>query len=200
MKFLFKSTESKVLKDGLVYKKGRTIQNADLRERLLKEQKGFCAYTEEHLLENTLSPEVEHFNPKLKNNDNYYNYYVVSRFANQRKMKIDREGKYTNEYFFTSLFFQNKQEFDSRIEYVNGIYKPKDQTDNEALSFINYMGFNEEIVLKKRQRTIRRLKNTIGQFSTEEKIEFLQSEEKDILSFPTAIEHEFNIDLSTIIN
>lgn len=200
MKFLTKISQSEILQNNLVYKSGNTKRNQSLRESLLKEQKGFCAYTEEYLIESTLCPEVEHFNPTKKDNDNYYNYYVVSRFANQRKMKIDRKGDYKDDAFFTSLFFHNKENFDLRIEYKKGIYKEIHEDDEEAKKFIDYMGFNEEVISKKRSNLIRRLKNTIGNFSKEEQIEYLGMEEKDILSFPTAIETEFNIDLSEIIN
>jgi len=200
MKFLAKSDQTEVLRDGLLYKSGNTNNNKLLRGCLLREQKGFCAYTEEYLFESTLCPEVEHFNPSKKNSDNYYNYYVVSRFANQRKMKIDRKGDYNLASFFESLFFQGKNDFISRIEYKEGIYVEVDMNDKEAKDFIEYMGFNEEIIFKKRNNTIRRLKNTIGGFLKEEQIEYLKLEEKDILSFPTAIEHEFKIDLSEILN
>ena len=199
MKFLSKAAESDILKQNFVYKKGSTKQNAVLRKSLLIEQKGFCAYTEEYLLENTLSPEVEHFNPDKKRDDDYYNYYVVSRFANQRKMKIDRKGDYKSASFFATLFFQNKDEFNERVKYKDGIYKAMNENDIEATQFIEYMGFNNEIIFKKRANAMRRLKNSIGNFSDEEKIEYLKDEEKDILSFPTAIETEFNLDLSNLL-
>ena len=199
MKFLAKSDQSEVLRDGLLYKSGNTNANKLLRSILLNEQKGFCAYTEEYLFESTLCPEVEHFNPSKKNNDNYYNYYVVSRFANQRKMKIDRKGDYNLASFFETLFFQDKDSLASRIEYKEGIYVEADKIDKEAKDFIEYMGFNEEIIFKKRNNAIRRLKNTIGSFSKEDKMEYFKLEEKDILSFPTAIEHELDIDLSELL-
>ena len=57
MKFLAKSDQSEILRDGLLYKSGNTNGNKLLRSILLNEQKGFCAYTEEYLLESTLCPE-----------------------------------------------------------------------------------------------------------------------------------------------
>ncbi|MGG9963768.1 hypothetical protein [Ferruginibacter sp. SUN106] len=201
MKFLTKTDQSQIFIDNLVYRSGNTRANQNLRNLLLKEQCGFCAYTEEYLIESTLCPEVEHFDPSKKNNaDNYYNYYVVSRFANQRKMKVDRTKKYNGASFFVNLFFQNITKLYEKIEYKEGVYVEKDGEDKEAKEFIEYMGFNEDVILKKRNNAIRRLKNTIGNFSQEEKIEYLKLEDKDILSFPTAIEYEFKIDLSEILN
>lgn len=114
MKFLTKSANSEVLSSRLLYKKNSAVNNRNLREQLLKEQKGFCAYTEEYLIANTLCPEVEHFNTGKKYQDDYYNYYVVSRFANQRKMKVDKSGDFKRESFFESCFFHDKNIFDSR--------------------------------------------------------------------------------------
>ena len=75
MKFLTKYANSEILSNGLLYKKNSAINNRSLRDLLLKEQKGFCAYTEEYLIANTLCPEVEHFNSDKKYKDNYYSQY-----------------------------------------------------------------------------------------------------------------------------
>jgi hypothetical protein len=199
MKFLEKLSSSKILQNNLTYKKGNTIKNRNLRDTLLSEQNGFCAYTEEYLEANTLCPEVEHFNSTKKYNDDYYNYYVVSRFANQRKMKVDKSGEFNGESFFQNPFFQNKDNFNSRIIYQTGKYKIILEDDLEAKRFIDYMGFNESVIYSKRANSIRRLKNQVKDLTQDELIEFFKTESKDILTFPTAIEAEFNIDLSQII-
>ena len=51
---------------------------------MISEQKNFCAYTEKYL-KPLDSPEVEHFNSKIKYQDDYYNYYAVLRAANLYK-------------------------------------------------------------------------------------------------------------------
>jgi hypothetical protein len=199
MKFLTKIINSEVLENNITYKKGNTVNNRILREKLLIEQKGFCAYTEEYLEANTLCPEVEHFNPDKKFNDDYHNYYVVSRYANQRKMKIDRSGEFKGESFFENSFFQNPAILNTKIIYQEGIYKQILEEDLEAKRFIDYMGFNESVIYSKRANSIRLLKNQIKDLSQDEIIEYLKTEDKDILSFPSAIEKEFNIDLTQII-
>ncbi len=204
MKFLPKSHNSDILQSGLTYKKGQTKNNASLHQLLLAEQKGFCAYTEEVLFENSLSPEVEHFNPVQKYKDDYYNYYVVSRYANLRKMKLDRSGVFREALFFNSLFFQDAVKLKNRIGYKEGIYYELDAADIEADDFIEYIGLNDPIIKKKRDNAIRRIKNDITENATQDEIaDYFKKEleeSRETISFITAIEHEFNIDLSEIIN
>lgn len=203
MKFLPKRTTSAVLTQSLRYKKGQTTNNRNLLDLLLAEQKGFCAYTEEVLLENTLCPEVEHFNANLKYNDNYYNYYVVSSYINQQKAKKDKKGTYKEALFFESLFFHSSDVLLNRIKYEDGIFQERALGDMEAKQFIDYVGLNDPIVKKKRDNTVRRLKNTIASFTKQQMVSYFKQEilqEKEAISFITAIEHEFNIDLSDIID
>ena len=127
MKFLTKNPNSDILKNGLVYKKNSSTNNKNLREKLLKEQKQFCAYTEKYI-DDLDSLEVEHFNSKIKFNDDYYNYYAVIRQANLSK----KDEIYKNTNFFTSLFFQNKEQFDIRIIFEDNIYIETDENDQEA--------------------------------------------------------------------
>jgi len=199
MKFLVKSKDSAIFKDGLTYKSGQSAKNKQLREKLLAEQFGFCAYTEEYLHYNTLCDEVEHFDATKKGSDDYFNYYTVSRYANQRKMKIDKKKTFSGAAFFSTLFFQKIGEFKSRIRYLDGFYTEINPDDTEAKHFIDYLGFNDEIIVNKRKNTVRRLKSTLSSFSRDEQIEYFRTDGKDILSFITAIEVEFNITLEEII-
>ncbi len=204
MKFLPKSDNSNVLQTGLTYKKGQSKNNANLLKVLLEEQKGFCAYTEEVLLENSLCPEVEHFNPAKKYADDYYNYYVVSKYANKRKMKHDSSGIFSEGLFYKSLFFQNSETLKSRIGYGEGIYYEIDATDIEAADFIEYIGLNDPYIKKKRDNALRIIRKDIAENATKDEIisyfrkELVES--RETISFITAIEQEFNINLSDIIN
>jgi hypothetical protein len=204
MKFLPKSENSNVLQTGLIYKKGQSKNNANLLTVLLEEQKGFCAYTEEVLLENSLCPEVEHFDPAKKYADDYYNYYVVSKYANKRKMKLDRSGFFSKALFYDSLFFQNLETLKNRVGYGEGIYYEIDAADMEAAGFIEYIGLNDPFIKKKRDNAIRRIRRDIAENATQEEIisYFKQelAESRETISFITAIEQEFNINLSDIIN
>lgn len=62
------------------------------------------------------------------------------------------------------------------------------------------MGFNEPNIYTKRANLIRRLKNQVNSLSKDEILEYLKTEGKDFISFPTAIENELEIDLLEIIN
>ena len=62
MKRILKNTNSEIITKKLSYKKG---DNKNLASLLLKEQKNFCAYTEEYIGIND-AVDIEHFNPNLK--------------------------------------------------------------------------------------------------------------------------------------
>jgi hypothetical protein len=203
MKFLPKKTTSVILTESLQYKKGQSPNNRKLLDLLLSEQKHFCAYTEEVLFENTLCPEVEHFNADLKYKDDYYNYYVVSKYINKEKSKKDRKGTFKGASFFESLFFHNAEVLSARIKYEDGIYQQRNVGDTEARQLIDYIGLNDPVVKKKRDNAIRRLKNTISGFTKQQIISYFKQEivqDNEAISFITAIEHEFDIKLSDIIN
>lgn len=208
MKFLSKNADSEVLKKGLVYGKNRPIQNKEIRDLLVAEQKNFCAYTEKYI-SGLDSVEVEHFNSSKKYNDDYYNYYAVIRKANTYK----KDEKYRDAQFFESLFFQ--KHFDKRIQFVaeaqdykeidaedteakdyiaKGLfYAVIDAGDTEARDFINFIGLNNPDLSSDRWRHINRLAGLFN--STLEMAAYLKNH-KEELSFITAIENKFNIDLS----
>jgi hypothetical protein len=194
MKFLSKHHTSEIYIDGITYKHG--ADNSDLRLRLLNEQKNFCAYTEKYI-SGIDSTEVEHFNPSKKENDDYFNYYTTLRYANENK--ISKYPQCKNNPFFDTLFFHDKTVFDSRIKYEDYQYSPINTEDKDAKDFIDYLGLNDDYLFSERLRHIQRLQMTIGTFSENEKIEYFRRFKRD-LSHVTAIEQEFNINLSDIIN
>lgn len=186
MKFLNKRSDSKILAENLVYKKG---DNSRLREELLSEQHRFCAYTERKL-SRTDNVHIEHFDPSLKytSEDDYYNYYAVIPWGNfQKKSKSYRGNR----------FFQSVNEIKQRIKYEDGEFKAIQENDNDADSLIDYLGFNELDLFEDRNNHVERLKG-IFENNTEELLAHLQNHPAD-LSFPTAIEAEFGIDLTEII-
>ncbi|MFN6075996.1 MAG: hypothetical protein ACK46Y_10545 [Fluviicola sp.] len=127
MKFLSKNSESEILKKKIVYKKN--ADNQHLLNLLIEEQHNFCAYTDK-FFENLESIDVEHFNSSLKETekDDYFNYYAVLHKSNLYKIKKDK--KYKDVSFFETLFFQNKVDLDSRIQYVKGgFYEEVDLDD-----------------------------------------------------------------------
>ena len=197
MKFLSKHTNSKILEENLVYKKNNSENNKKLKEKLLTEQKNFCAYTEKYISELD-STEVEHFNSSVKYNDDYYNYYAVIRKSNEYKIKKDKT--YLDNSFFSSLFFQSKKLFDERIQFMDNIYVEIKEDDQEAKDLIDFLGFNHQNLFNQRLRHIKRLKQNFkdANYSKNEYVEYFK-EHKEDLSFITAIEKEFELDLFEII-
>jgi hypothetical protein len=193
MKFLTKRADSSILAQNLTYKKGQGGNNEKLRDALLSEQKNFCAYSERYI-KNTDSPEVEHFNAEKKYADDYYNYYTVIRWANQSK----EDEKYKGNSFFTSLFFQDKVQFDARIAYSEGEYFPVQDNDTEADDLIRFLGFNKYELYLDRQSHLDRLRFIFDGKTQEEKLQYFRTH-KDELSFITAIEIEFDLDLSSLL-
>ena len=190
MKFLTKNKNSSILKDDLKYKKNYNVNNKKLKERLLKEQKNFCAYTEKYIHELD-STEVEHFNSSIKYNDNYYNYYGVIRATNLFKISKNYSG---------SLFFQNIEEFKSRIKYKDFIYSILIENDKEAQNLISFLGFNNNKLYIQRKRHVKRLRKLFDMVNYEKSdyIEYFKNH-KEELSFITALEYELDIKLANLI-
>ena len=193
MKFLTKHTDSEILTEDLKYRSG--TDNSMLRLKLLQEQKNFCAYTEKYIAKID-STEVEHFNPSIKDNDDYYNYYTTLRYANEQK--ISKYELYKDSDFFQSLFFQDKTAFDDRVYYDDFEYQLTNKDDKEADDFVRYLGLNDDYLYDERMNHINRLKSTIGDFTDEQKLTYFEKYKND-LSFPTAIENAFQIDLSYLL-
>lgn len=197
MKFLSKKQDSVILQEALIYRKNAAKNNERLKGILLIEQCNFCAYTEKYI-ESLDSTEVEHLNAHKKYDDDYFNYYAVIRGANLYK----QDEKYPSDSsFFQSLFFQNKQEWEDRIKYEDGIYIETDENDREARDFIEFIGLNHPKLYEQRRNHIKKLKrNQVdAKYSNEAFIAYL-TEHKQELSFITAIEYELELDLSHLIH
>ena len=193
MKFLTKNPQSPILTDGLTYQENKAKNNAILRDRLVKEQKHFCAYTERYI-KGLDSPEVEHFDSSKKYRDDYFNYFAVLRKPNLYK----KDEQYKNHTFFQTLFFHDKTAFERRIQYKDGIYYEVEETDVEARDFIDFLGFNNDLLFKERSNHLNRLKSIFRYFNDDEKLAFFNTH-KEELSFITALEIELGLDFSEIL-
>ena len=195
MKFLTKSIHSAILKDGITYSKN-TVKNQQLKDRLLDEQRQFCAYTEKRITHSE-SVEIEHFDATKKWKDDYFNYYATIRQANLSKLK--KENKYKYATFFQSLFFHDNIELNRRINYDVGQYDSTDPNDTEAQGLIDYLSLNDEWLYSERVNHINLLRETFADANytkTQQKAYLLRHHK--MLSFITAIEHEFDLDLSEV--
>lgn len=194
MKFLSKSKESQIFSNNLRYLRGNAANNKKLLSLLCNEQRNFCAYTEKYI-DGLDSVEVEHFNARIKYNDDYFNYYAVLRKANLYK----QDEKYIGESFFTNRFFQDILQLQSRISYIEGeyIYEETDIHDNEAKAFIDFLGLSNNVLFEQRRNHISMLKGIFedAKYHDREKLNFFRHH-PEMLKFITAIEIELKIDLS----
>jgi hypothetical protein len=197
MKFLAKHPASAVAVAGMRYVIGR--DNSGLRRLLLREQKGFCAYTEK-VFEDLDAVDVEHFDSRKKGQDDYFNYYAVLHSANQRKRRKERAAEGAR--FFETLFFQSKDEFTSRIAWVaeTNAYEEVDLADNEARELIEFLGFNDpELWLQRRKHldTLAELFRLAGLDESGQRAWLERHPEQ--LSFVSALELHLGLDLTDAV-
>jgi len=199
MKFLSKRNDSEILREGLVYKEGNTLNNRRLAERLLAEQHNFCAYTEYYYDPARDSLDVEHFDAELKGNDeNYYNYYAVLHKSNQQKYVREIAPDFVRTEFFATRFFQDSEQFNARIQFVDNLYEEVNENDLDALNFIEYIGLNAHTLTESRASHVMLLREIFAdaRYETEEaKLTFFRNYPQN-LNFITAIELGLGIDLS----
>ncbi len=198
MKFFAKKPDSKILQDGLVYKKNNATNNSKLKELLINEQYNSCAYTEKYF-DPLDSIDVEHFDSSIKGKDDYYNYYAVLHKPN---LIFKKDEKYKNSTFFESKFFQNELQLTKRIKYIKGefIFEEVDINDTEARDFIDFLGINNPDLVFVRRNHCNRLKDifdSIEGSTNQDKLIFF-AKHKTEMNFVTALEVELEIDLSSI--
>lgn len=194
MKFLSKNAESAILEQGLVYNKNAS-NNKKLCEKLIKEQHHFCAYTEQYI-QATDSPEVDHFDSSLKYNDDYYNYYAVIRWANAKK----QDELYKSAVFFKTRFYQDREALARRISFVENEFEETSPDDVEARDFIAFLGLNHPDLYSRRLKHVSRLKEIFSLGEFDDKAMYLYfNQHPEELSFPTAIEKAFGLDLEGLI-
>jgi hypothetical protein len=201
MRFLVKKKDSEILKQGLIYQHNAQKNNEKLKNLLWKEQSHFWAYTEKYIDAYEYHQcEVEHFNSNIKYADDYFNYYAVIRAANLLKKKKDAFYK-PNESFFGSLFFQIEDEWKKRIRFIDGEYEEIDENDTEARNLIDFLGLNGPELFEKRKRHLKRIKELKEErnFSDEDLLIYL-NENREELSFISALEYELGLNLSNLIN
>jgi hypothetical protein len=188
MRRIIKKPDSKIIQKKLVYKKGG---NKEIRSILLKEQKNFCAYTEEYIGSND-AVDIEHFNPNLKYSeaDSYQNWFMVKHKPNNLKR--------TN--WIEPILHPTEEDFEQRLIYSEGyfFYDPEDIASKNLIDLLN---LNDEIFVKNRKKYIERRKDRIKEKGVSEE-EYFQEKinfEIDSLKYLRAIQEEFNIDIWNMI-
>lgn len=191
MKFLKKNNDSEVLEEGLNYR--NPSQRIRIREVLLIEQSGFCAYSERYAL-NTDSIHIDHFDPRFKNteDDNYNNWYAVFGWMNEHKPK--------NIEPFLPILSPSSIELNDRIEYVEGEFKETNTTDIEAKNLIKFLGLNRYELYNDRQNHISRIKSIRDMCENDEEFLEVISNNLTYLSFLTALEIELEMNLTHLLN
>ena len=102
MKRIIKKENSEIIEEALKYIVGNSTNNKRISNFLFKEQKGFCAYTEEYIGRSD-AKDIEHFNPTLKGKDeDSYQYLVesIEKFPKQEEFKkmIEEAGFHNVDY------------------------------------------------------------------------------------------------------
>lgn len=182
MQFLKKNPQSQI--NSLRY--SVVAEREELRKGLLREQYGFCAYSE-RFVQQSDSCNIEHFYPKTENpdrEDDYMNVYAAHSWMDAHKPK-----KITP---FLPIIEPHAADLHNRIHYEGGIYKCVNDGDKEAENLIEFLGFNKYEVSDDRRRHISRLR-LLRTWKTE--LEFLTylKDHRQELSYATALEKELGI-------
>ncbi len=156
---------------------------------LKKEQKGFCAYTEEQI---TVGYEVhiEHFNPTLKGTaaDSYENWFLVSAEWNLKKGTRNADKLWEKH---QPILHPTDSSLSTRLVYFDGYYFYHAE-DTEAKNLIDFLHLNDQYLVAYRQKYIKSLKELVDLGVDIKK--HLQRNPIAI-QFPSAIAAEFNIQL-----
>ena len=191
MRYLKKIADSLIVANGLNY--ANVGERADIRNELVKEQLGFCAYSE-RFIKHSDSVDIEHFDPRKKNttDDNYLNWYATLHWLNSHKPNIIDP--------FLPILTPYTSDLNSRIKFENGLFTTVNQQDVEAQNLIDFLGVNKFEVSTDRNKHINRIKSLKKLCGTDDQL-FIQKmvEDQDNLSFATAIEYTFNIDVDNLI-
>lgn len=188
MKRIFKNPDSEIIQNKIIYKKS---DNKDLRALLLKEQKNFCAYTEEYIGYND-AVDIEHFNPNLKylETDSYQNWFIVKHKPNNLKRTT----------WIEPILHPTAEDFETRLIYFDGYFLHQPE-DFETKNLIDLLNLNDEIFVKNRKKYIERRKDRINERNIlaadyfQEKI----NSEIDSIKYLRAIQEEFKINIWDLI-
>ena len=188
MRYLTKKNDSTLITEGLSY--DTQSQRLRIKELLISEQLGFCAYSERYLRK-TDAVDIEHFDGRIKatSDDSYFNWYAVLRWMNSHKpKKLDAR--------FIPFLSPSASDLQERIRYEGGIFVCNKE-DIEAENLIKYLGFNNPKLVADREKHVTRI--TFLKTQLEEGFEGYLATHKEELSFISALEIELNLNLSHLL-
>ncbi|MFT5648240.1 MAG: hypothetical protein ACI976_002938 [Aureispira sp.] len=188
MRYLTKKDDSTILAEELSY--DTQSQRLRIKELLISEQFGFCAYSERYI-KNTDAIDIEHFDGRIKatSDDSYFNWYAVLHWMNAHKpKKLDER--------FLPLPAPYASNLQQRIRYQGGIFVCN-KDDIEAGNLIKYLGFNNPKLVADRKNHVTRI--TFLRTQMEEGFEDYLATHKEELSFITALEIELELNLNHLL-
>lgn len=193
---------SKIITDALQYDCKKGANNSLLGSILLKEQKSFCAYSEEFIDTITDANDIEHFNPNLKcsNNDSYSNWFKVKNKVNFRKRLKELEFKKKN-ISFDDILQPCENDFEEKLVYIVGEYRFKESSDIKVKNLIDLLELNIPEKIEQRRNFIIRKRKEIESFgvSPEDFFSILIEEDIKQVSYLRVIQEEFKIDIWNMI-
>lgn len=186
--------DSAILTQQLRYISNNRANNQKITLILWDEQKGFCAYTDEHMSRSD-AQDVEHFNPTLKGTaqDGYENWLLVKHRWNSEKSTKWKK--------FQPCLHPSADDFEDRIKYIDGDYVAAED-DDEANKLIELLKLNDPALADKRKGYIKSTHEHMRLDGREPK-EFFQQllkTNRPHVHYPRAIREEFDVDILGFIN
>lgn len=195
MRKAIKNPDSKIIIDNLKYVSGNSTNNKKIAKILLKEQKNFCAYTDEYIRSNDQG-DIDHFNPRLKGTqeDNYDNWFVVKSLWNKKK-----GNKWDH---FQPILHPTTDDFEKRIIYIDGDYLAKSDSDFEAKNLISLLNLDDPELADNRKKYIKRKRADMIAYHQDAITFFtiLINCASCEISYVRAIKEEFRVDILQILN
>lgn len=192
MRYLKKDPASPLVESALSYEK--QSDRPKIRQRLLLEQKGFCAYSE-RFIKYTDETHIEHFDPRLKETarDDYFNWYAVLPQLNSQKPKQIEP--------YLPILHPKSPELVTRIAYQNdiGIFQAVNPNDIEAKNLVKFLKWDSYELHKDCQDHIQRIKELRVLCGDDSLFYDQMKHYKDNLSFATALEAELGIDVNGLL-
>ena len=177
--------------------------NKGIGDPLLKEQKNFCAYSEEYIDPKSDANDIEHFNPDLKCKalDSYQNWFKVKRQINFNKRRKENEFK-KNNISFENILHPCDPNFENKLQYVKGEFRFNEDPNDEAVTnLINLLELNLPEKIERRRAYINRKKKEIysAGLSEYDFFEMLISDDVSSIKYLRTIQEEFEINIWEII-